>query len=324
MSSRLKQIRGKAGLSQIKVAERVGVSQPTYQRWESGSAPVPKGKLRKLAEALDTTPEFLAGRHAPIKAELYSEKEDDKAGYWGEAAFHFVGGGDPLLLTISDHSYSRLFADLQGDEKFFTVRSMANQTVVFRRSAIKDVYLSSEAYDYFGPKGVDYPHFKQIMVPDERDWAIIEALEIDVAYDEGFADEDIERVSNMIQMSDDQLEALVKGGHIKAEELEKKKEASRERTALFFSLACETVWQFSGGERRIVNTAHHDTFYDGLRDLIDFDEFAYLGGFLVMEDVPGHRTIFLNPDNIDYLSVPTHSYEATVAETEAEEADEDA
>ena len=44
MKSKLKKYRLLARLTQTEVAEAVGVSQPTYQRWESGANSVPKAK----------------------------------------------------------------------------------------------------------------------------------------------------------------------------------------------------------------------------------------------------------------------------------------
>ena len=44
MKSKLKKYRLLARLTQTEVAEAVGVSQPTYQRWESGATAFPKPK----------------------------------------------------------------------------------------------------------------------------------------------------------------------------------------------------------------------------------------------------------------------------------------
>ena len=59
MAIKLKQHRVKAGLTQAELAKTVGVSQPNYQRWEAGSAPIPEDKLRKLAKALKTKADVL-------------------------------------------------------------------------------------------------------------------------------------------------------------------------------------------------------------------------------------------------------------------------
>src|SRR5207249_11400862 len=106
MKTKLKQFRVRAGMTQAKLAKKVGVTQPNYQRWESGSATVPEDKLKKLAKALETTPEALLGRHPPIKARLYDDSAGDDLNYYGEVAVHFCGGGAALLLSISEEAFS--------------------------------------------------------------------------------------------------------------------------------------------------------------------------------------------------------------------------
>src|SRR5687768_10317318 len=115
MRIKLKQFRVAAGLTQAKVAAAVGVTQPNYQRWEAGSAPIPEAKLHKLAKVLKTDPQTLLGRHAPIEAGFYDDSVGEDLDYYGEVAIHFLGGGAPLLLSISEGAFTRLHRDLQGD-----------------------------------------------------------------------------------------------------------------------------------------------------------------------------------------------------------------
>jgi transcriptional regulator with XRE-family HTH domain len=89
-------------MTQASLAKKVGVTQPNYQRWEAGSAPVPDDKLTKLAKVLETTPEALLGRHRPIEARFYDDSAGDHLNYYGEVAIHFCGRGPPLLLSISE------------------------------------------------------------------------------------------------------------------------------------------------------------------------------------------------------------------------------
>src|SRR5712664_4079992 len=108
MKTKLKQFRVRAGMTQATLAKKVGVTQPNYQRWESGSAPVPEDKLKKLAKVLKTTTEALLGRHPPIEARFYDDSAGDDVNYYGEVAIHFCGGGVPLLLSISEKAFSGL------------------------------------------------------------------------------------------------------------------------------------------------------------------------------------------------------------------------
>ena len=52
MANRLKHFRVAAAMTQTAIAEAVGVTQPTYQRWEAGSVDIPDAKLAKLANVL--------------------------------------------------------------------------------------------------------------------------------------------------------------------------------------------------------------------------------------------------------------------------------
>ena len=197
MKTKLKQFRVRAGLTQAELAKKVGVSQPNYQRWEAGSAAVPEAKLAKLAKILKTSPEALLGRHPPIEARLYDASAGDDLNYYGEVAIHFLGGGEPLLLSISEAEFDKLYRDLQLSSKFVTVSSLANQTVSIRVKAILDVYFSSEAYDDCGPEHGTYKEHASFKMPDSRDWEIVEALEHNTGLEE-FDPADVQRVQRMI------------------------------------------------------------------------------------------------------------------------------
>lgn len=166
MRNRLKEFRVEAGMTQSKIAEEAGVAQPTYQRWEAGAASIPEAKLKKLAQILKKSPDMILGRHPPIEASLYDDSVSDELSYYGEVAVHFLGGGEPLLLTISEDAFKRLHRNLQGDARFVAVESLANQTVVLRTDAISDLYFSSEAYDDFGPEHGSYRDHLQIQIPE--------------------------------------------------------------------------------------------------------------------------------------------------------------
>jgi transcriptional regulator with XRE-family HTH domain len=256
IKSRLKQYRVEKGLTQTKLAKLVGVSQPNYQRWESGSAEIPEEKLKKLAFALKANPEHLLGRHPPIEAGFYNDEVGAELNYYGEATIHFAGGGKPLVLSVSDAAFSELHHDLQTDRSYVWVKSLCNQTVLIRTRAIADLYLASEASDTFGPEhhednsGYHENHFSR-QIPDNRDWEIIEQLEYGDA--EGYAREDIERVQKMITVTDEQYKEMVADGRIKPEDLEAEKEKNWKKTEQFFSYANLTRYQLSTSTHSITS-----------------------------------------------------------------------
>jgi transcriptional regulator with XRE-family HTH domain len=323
IQNRLKQYRVEKGLTQARVAKQIGVSQPNYQRWESGSAEIPEEKLKKLAFALKATPEQLLGRHPPIKAGFYDDEIGAELNYYGEVAIHFAGGGKPLVLSISDAAFSKLHHELQTDRSYVWVKSLCNQTVLIRTKAIADLYLASDASDTFGPEhhdddsGYHENHFS-LQIPDNRDWEIIEELEHGDA--EGYAPEDVERVQKMIMITDEQYQEFVSDGRIKPEDLEAEKEKNREETERRFSYANLTRYQLSTGKYR-------EVWLDGSELYAAFWDFA--------EDLDGEMTndlirvecrnedqyIFLNKHAFDYVMMPTHKFEAGEIDQVAEEID---
>ena len=270
MKTKLKQFRVRAGLTQTKLAKKVGVTQPNYQRWESGSAPVPEQKLKKLAKVLVTSPEALLGRHPPIEARLYDNSAGDNLNYYGEVAIHFCGGGAPLLLSIAEEAFSSLHHDLQLNAEFVTVGSLANQTVAIRTKAIADLYFSSEAYDTYGPEHNTYKDHALLQMPDSRDWEIVEALEHGIGL-EDFDSADVQRVQQMIMIADEQYAQLVADGRIKPEELENERKKNQEETDRIFKLASTTTYQLSTGQRRDVYVDSHEDLYNAFYELIEFD-----------------------------------------------------
>ena len=69
----IKQLRKDKGLTQEQLAEIVGVSLQTIRRWEWGTTTPNSTLLTKLAQALDTTPEFLLGD--TLQDELFSDPQ---------------------------------------------------------------------------------------------------------------------------------------------------------------------------------------------------------------------------------------------------------
>ncbi len=316
MRNKLKQLRVGAGMTQAKLAKEIGVSQPNYQRWETGSAPIPDDKLKKLAKTLKTTSEAILGRHPPIEASFYDESVGEDLNYYGEVAIHFHGGGTSLLLSISEGAFGRLHQDLQGEAEFVTVESLANQTVVIRTKAISDLYFSSEAYDDYGPEHGTYKDHIDIQMPDPRDWEIVEALHCGDTED--FDEKDVERVQKRIMITDGQYEKLIADGIIKPEDLDKELEKNQAKTDMIFDMAIMTTYQLSTGQKRKVYIDQEDEIFKAFYTLTDF------GGNDVTDDLihiaaeGRERIIFLNKNQIDYIIIPSHRYLQGKTELDAE------
>jgi transcriptional regulator with XRE-family HTH domain len=324
VANRLKHFRVAAGMTQAKVAEAVGITQPTYQRWEVGSIDIPEAKLAKLSKVLKTTNEALLGRHPPVMAAFYDDSAPEDLQYYGEVAIHFRSGNESLLLSISEEARSHLYRNLQLNSTFVTVKDLGNRTVAIRRNAVSDLYLSSEAYDDYGPEHGE-PGYKEgtpVQFPDPRDWEIIECLACDSEGIEDFAEEDVERVEKAVMITDQQYTELVADGCIKPEELETEKAKNAAVTDKIFEMATSVVYQLSTGKRRRVNVTDCN-LDEAFGDLVDDDGETFDEDSSILLQSEGyHRSVFINPDAVDYISIPTHLLERNSDETSAEMLDE--
>lgn len=60
-SERLKRLRLEAGYTQKELAEKIGIAQPNYQRWEKGNRNPKKDSLENLANILQVSVSYLLG-----------------------------------------------------------------------------------------------------------------------------------------------------------------------------------------------------------------------------------------------------------------------
>ena len=80
LKDNLKAARLKAGMTLDEVAKKVGVSRQTIHRYESGVINnVPSDKIEKMAEALDTTPEYLMGWKKEVTLNFDLERDVKKS-----------------------------------------------------------------------------------------------------------------------------------------------------------------------------------------------------------------------------------------------------
>lgn len=62
LPERLKNLRKKAGLTQKQIAEKLQVGQNSYSNWEKGKRTPIQPTIEKLAELLNTSPDYLLGK----------------------------------------------------------------------------------------------------------------------------------------------------------------------------------------------------------------------------------------------------------------------
>ena len=69
-SERLKDLRQQAGLTQVDVAEELGISQPAYASWERGAKKPTQENLVKIAQILNVSVDYLVGNSEEKADEL--------------------------------------------------------------------------------------------------------------------------------------------------------------------------------------------------------------------------------------------------------------
>ena len=69
-SERLKDLRKQAGLTQVDVAEKLGISQPAYASWERGVKKPTQENLVKIAQILNVSVDYLVGNKKKKTDEL--------------------------------------------------------------------------------------------------------------------------------------------------------------------------------------------------------------------------------------------------------------
>lgn len=69
-SERLKELRKKANLTQVEVAEKLEISQPAYASWERGVKKPTQDNLVKIAQVLNASVDYLVGNSEEKSDEL--------------------------------------------------------------------------------------------------------------------------------------------------------------------------------------------------------------------------------------------------------------
>ena len=69
-SERLKKLRKDAGLTQVDVANKLGISQPAYASWERGVKKPTQENLVKIAQILNVSVDYLVGNSQETLDEL--------------------------------------------------------------------------------------------------------------------------------------------------------------------------------------------------------------------------------------------------------------
>ena len=121
----------------------------------------------------------------------------------------------------------------------------------------------------------------------------------------------------MIMITDEQYAQLVGDGRIKPEDLETERKKNQDETNRIFKLASTTMYQLSTGQRRDVYVDDHENLYNAFYELTEFDGGQPADDMILLPAEGRHRTIFIRKGALDFVSIPTHQYEAGSVEAAA-------
>src|SRR5258708_36967624 len=142
MTNRLKYYRVQNAKTQTEAARAAGVTQPAYQRCETGKVAIPQSNLAKLAKHFKTTEAELLGTHPPIEAAFYDDNAPEHLQYYGEIAVHFKSGTEPWALSISEASRSNADLHSHNNPQLFMFKDKGNASAAIRREPVYSLYVS--------------------------------------------------------------------------------------------------------------------------------------------------------------------------------------
>lgn len=299
-------------LTQIQLAEQVGVNQATLARWETSKAAIPAEKASLLSAMLGVPISAAYSRSALVapKAPLQDDERKAKDGdhYFGEVALHFRSGGRPLMVSIDEAARSRIYA--QFDERSISTlnfETLDNRTVYVRKSAISDLHFSGDAVGTFGPEHGRYGEAVRGMAStDDPEFADPEADDDGDPVDAfagqplGLSREFWRALSN--EPLDESTPADIRDA------VEHALSSNNVRT--YELLATYMFWQVEKAQRRGMPCSDKPDLSDGLFVLeaggVDDNEMLHLccgaaGGY--------HHSVMVNFNSLEYLTVPTHMLE---------------
>lgn len=308
----LRRARKARKLTQVQLAEQVGVNQATLARWETGKAAIPAEKASLLSAMLGVAVSAADSRSALVspKSPHQNDEREVKDGprYFGEVAVHFRSGGRPLMVSIEEAARSRIYA--QFDERSIptlTFETLDNRTVYVRKSAISDLHFSGDAVGAFGPEHARYGEaVRGIASTDDRQFAEPEADD-DCDPVDAFAGRPLGVSSEFWRaLSNYPLDESTPADIGDAVEVALASNDAR----TYELLASYMFWQVEKAQRRGMPCSNEPGLSDGLFVLdlggVEDNEMLHLccgsaGGY--------HHSVMVNFSSLEYLTVPTHMLE---------------
>lgn len=307
----LRKLRLRQFKTQADVAESMGVSQPNYQRWESGSAPVPEGQQKKLAKVLHCTVEEIIGEPIPfdpIGIKAFNISDDHTL--FGLIVISF-GVRGTLTLPVSVADYDRLFEDLQKKVPFVRTKTFDNRTIFIRPDAVSDVQFIREESDRF----VTYQEENKCEdflgeYPDEKFWTLMEYMHEPFMLPEceDIPEEEFDHVVDHLLGRDEEKDQEEETPDTPAPERAERIKQENDDNALekFYQRATAVTWQLSSGQQR----SQGDVEADDLVEIVSYLELDMAGEDFHYDLLPfkadeDSLSFFIRKAHLDYIWLPT-------------------
>lgn len=297
------------------MARRLGVSQPTYHRWESGWSDIPAEKLSMVAEFLGVPECDLLGIFG-LRKPVTDESGPQELQQYGTIALCFSSGTSPAIFSISEYERLRILEQTDSNKEVLIFNSLGNDWVAVRSEALSEIYLSSREFGSFGSE-----HQKIVaslppwhLLCDPADW---EAIEMFFVASEIAEQPTIDRFREILEPIAPEDSS---GRTLDEQWLNDGKFPERTATHKFLLAVSEAsqalVVYMSNGSRRNFLMSERDTV--NVREQVtNLDNARYLS---VTSDTIGgyYRECLIRAQQIDYLRMPLHMVESGALERAGE------
>jgi transcriptional regulator with XRE-family HTH domain len=284
---KLKEIRGKFGLTQKELAERLGTTQQTIARWESGKTEPSIANLKDLAIILGTSVNELIDNETIIKTSIMNDfcrTENNKVdGFWGHLGIKICRENKTIWYPISANTYSSLFKMFQFRGWCYT-ETLNNKVLLMNRSSIHRFCLLDDACD-----------------PLENDWDVewhaLEPFPLEI-YNE------LEQINSSsfdgsldVEMSDQSSEEFKKTlkSIIDDNKLDDKKVRN---------ITSDICIRYTNGDSEYYETAIDDYFTMIMMKVEGLEDDENVDPIVIDDDISDNAIFFFNPKDIAVIEIP--------------------
>lgn len=163
---RLKELRQAKNLTQTQLAHKIGTTQQSVARWESGRTTPSVLTLNALAQALGSTVAYLLGQQSKassLETEAQVEDSDEESWFWGHLGLLLPAADQSLWYPISESTRNRLWTVLRNldtddaQSEWIVCETLNNRMLAFMPDQLHRIWLLDDACD--GPDGDWNPKF---------------------------------------------------------------------------------------------------------------------------------------------------------------------